>query len=320
MRILITGATGLVGNHLVNLCHEQGIQVHYLTTRRKALESRENYRGYYWDPARNAIDPACFEGVGSIVNLAGAPIACRWTKSAKKRILKSRTESLRTLAKGLEQVGAREVNSLVTASGIGGYPSSLSEYYHEDFEGLDASFIGEVVGAWEKEADALKRFDLSVAKIRVGLVLAEEGGALPQMARQVRLYAGAAYGSGEQWQSWIHVRDLARMFLFILNHRLEGLYNGVAPNPVTNAKLFREIARTLDKPMWLPNIPEYLMKLILGEMASVLFASQRASSRKIEDLGFDFQFSNVCRALEDIYHREEQSVSEARMAGRDSYQ
>ena len=311
MKILITGATGLVGRSIVKLCHEQQIQVNYLTTRKAAVENMENYRGFYWDPARKLIDPACFEGVTSIINLAGSTIARRWTKSRKRRIFSSRINSLKTLAKGLEAAGGHQITSLVSASAIGIYPSSPVEYYTEEETAIDQSFLGEVVSAWEKEADTLKKYRLKVAKVRSGLVLSRDGGALPDISNPVKFYAGAAFGSGEQWQSWIHVRDLARMYLFILGHGLEGIYNAVAPNPVTNNKLIREIAKVLDKPLLLPNIPEFMMRFLLGEMAYTLYASQRVSSKKIENHGFDFRYSNICRALQDLYGNGREKASDA---------
>lgn len=301
MRVLITGATGLVGSKIVALCHKKGIHVNYLTTREETVEKQENYRGFHWDPEQDLIDPKCFDGVTAIINLAGASISRRWTKNHKRIILSSRINSLRTLAKGLEQNRPSSLATLVSASAIGIYPNSLSEFYSEDEAAVDDSFLGEVVYAWENEVDTFRKFNLSIAKLRIGLVLATEGGALPEIARPVKFYAGAGFGSGLQWQSWIHIKDLARMFLYITEHQLEGVYNGVAPNPVTNNKLVREVAQVLSKPLILPNIPEFIMKLILGEMAYILFASQRVNSKKIENKGFDFRHPNIGGALRDLF-------------------
>ena len=124
---------------------------------------------------------------------------------------------------------------------------------------------------------------------------------LTQIARPIKSYIGAAFGSGEQWQSWIHVEDLARMFIFILETKLVGTFNGVAPNPVTNAKLTKEIAKVLEKPIFLPNIPQFVMKLVLGEMSYLVYTSQRVSSKQIEKKGFKFNFNTVCAALQDVY-------------------
>ena len=131
-------------------------------------------------------------------------------------------------------------------------------------------------------------------------MLSEKGGALPQIAKPVKNYVGAALGTGEQWQSWIHVEDLARLFLFLAEKELNGIYNGVAPNPVTNKRLTREIAKVLKRPMFLPNVPAFAIKLFMGEMATILFASHRVSSHKVEKHGFNFRFQNICSTLEDL--------------------
>jgi len=133
--------------------------------------------------------------------------------------------------------------------------------------------------------------------------MSPNGGALPEMAKPIKNYVGAAFGSGEQWQSWIHISDLARIFLFAVEKKLAGIYNGVGPNPVTNNKLVKEIASAISRPLFLPNIPKFVMKTILGEMAYILFASQRVSSKKLENIGFDFAHPNVCLALEAIYEK-----------------
>ena len=161
--------------------------------------------------------------------------------------------------------------------------------------------MGEVVEQWEAEAERFNTFEFSVAKIRIGLVLAKEGGALPQMAKPIKMFAGAAFGSGQQWQSWIHLTDLARIFLFVAENNLTGVYNGVAPNPISQNKLVSEIARVLKKPLFLPNVPKFFIKTILGEMSYLLLASQRVSCKKIEKEGFVFDFQNISTTLQSIY-------------------
>lgn len=305
MRILITGATGLIGNVIVQKCRENDIEVNYLTTRKDKLITKGKVRGFYWNPALGEIDTQCLKGVSAVINLAGSSISQRWTRSNKKNILNSRIESLRTLKSAMDKSDLSEMISFVSASAIGIYPDSLDRYYTEDETGVDDSFLGEVVSKWEEEISSFRKFSFPVATIRVGLVLSMEGGALPAMVRPVKAYMGAAFGSGEQWQSWIHIEDLARQFLFVIEHGLDGVYNGVAPNPVTNSRLIKEIASVLDKPLILPNIPQGLMKVILGEMSYLLFASQRVSSKKIEEEGFDFNFKNICSALNNVLQSEE---------------
>ena len=309
MKLLITGATGLIGSEIVRLCRDSGIDVNYLTTSKQKITSEKGYQGFLWNPDKEEIDLECFNGVDGIINLAGASISKRWTTSYKKKVLSSRVNTLRTLYKAIDTIGDSGIHSFVSASAMGIYPDSLTSFYTEEHTKVDDSFLGEVVNLWEKEADAFEKFGFATSKIRIGLVMSGKGGALPEMAKPIKAYVGAAFGSGEQWQSWIHITDLARMFLFTVENELEGVYNGVGPNPVTNTKLVKEIAKVLDKPLFLPNVPKFVMKMILGEMSYILFASQRVSSKKIEEEGYVFNYQNVCRALEAIYQKDKKTIS-----------
>ena len=305
MKILISGATGLVGTAIVGLCRARNIEVNYLTTRKNKIKNEQGLKGFYWDPRQHIIDAECFTDVTAIINLAGATIAMRWTPKNKKRILESRISSLQTLYQGLEKLNNHAVEMFVSASAIGRYPNSLTEFYTEDETSVDQSFLGEVVSAWEKEIARFESLNLKVAQIRIGLVLSKAGGALPPMARPIRFFVGSALGAGSQWQSWIHINDLARLFLFVIDHKLKGVYNGVAPNPVTNNKLVKEIAQVLKRPLILPNIPRFVLGLLLGEMSYLLFASHRVSSKRIEAKGFDYVYPNISGALQAIYAKEE---------------
>ncbi|MFD2517998.1 TIGR01777 family oxidoreductase [Salinimicrobium flavum] len=302
MRILITGATGLIGKKITQICHEKGVGVNYLTTSKKKIKEKENYRGFFWNPSSGEIDVRCLEGVGAIINLAGASVFQPWTKKAKANILNSRVDSLNLLFQTLKN-NPHEVGQIISASAIGIYESSYQKMHYEDESAVDNSFLGKVVQKWEAAVDPFKDLGLRVAKVRIGLVLSNEGGALPQMQRPLAYNLGTSLGSGQQWQSWIHIEDLARIFLHILENGLTGVYNGVAPNPATNEDLTEQLAKTMDKKLWLPKVPSFMLKLVMGEMSSAVLSSQLVSSKKIENTGFDFRYTNLEKAFEDLWHK-----------------
>lgn len=299
MRVLITGATGLIGSRITQLCHEKGIKVNYFTTSKDKIESKPNYRGFYWNPREKELDPEAFKGVTAIINLVGESIAQRWTSEQKKKIVNSRVETAALLFNSLQH-NDHHITHFISASAIGIYPSSLEKLYTEENTGVDDSFVGEVVVKWEEAADNFRDLGMDVAKIRIGLVLAEDGGILEKLKEPANFNVGAPLGSGKQWQSWIHINDIAGIFLFTLENKLEGIYNAVAPNPVTNKELVHQVASKMGKSVWLPNVPAFALKLILGEMSRLVLSSQLVCSNKIEEEGYQFEFTNLPKALEDL--------------------
>ena len=302
MKILIAGATGLVGNVLVELCHKEGHTVNYLTTSKDKIKNQDNYQGFYWNPEKGEIDTNCLVGIDVLVNLAGATIAKRWTESYKKEILQSRIQTARILFKALKEKQVA-ISQYISASAIGVYPSSTSAIYDENFDGISPTFLGKVVKAWEESADVFQELNIAVTKIRIGLVLSEKGGALEAMIKPIKFYIGSPLGSGKQWQSWIHIHDLARLFMFCIKESKKGIYNAVAPNPVTNKVLTKSIAKIIGKPLWLPNVPKFILKIMLGEMHIILLVSQNVSPKKIEDAGFAYKYSSLDSALENLLHK-----------------
>ena len=299
MTILITGATGLVGQELVSLLLQNGHIVHYLSTSKKKLVFNTNYKGFYWNPKTAEIDIASLTDVEVIVHLAGANVAKKWTKSYKEEIIESRILSTRLLFQTLQKTPNR-VKQIVSASAIGIYPDSLTNIYHETDLDVDVSFLGNVVKLWENEVSQFEKLEIVVSKIRIGIVFAKNGGALQEMAKPIRYGVGAAFGSGEQYQSWIHIQDLVAVFYHVIENELPGIYNGVSPYPVSNAELTKAIAKTLEKPLFLPNVPKFVMKIILGEMHEILFSSQHVSCRKLLDLKYQFKFASLDKALNDL--------------------
>lgn len=299
MKLLIAGATGLIGQELVRQCREQHIVVNYLTTRKEKIVTESGYFGYYWDPSNLQMDAAALEGVDVIINLAGATVAKRWNKAYKEIILASRVQSAQTLYRAL-QSGNHGVRQYIGSSGISFYPDSLRVNYQETHQTPSTSFLGQVTVKWEEAGIKMKDLGLEVCLVRTGLVLASEDGALAQMAAPVRRGIGAALGSGDQWQSWIHLKDIAGIYLYLATNNLGGVYNGVAPNPVSNKALTKAIGIALGKKIWLPPVPAFALRLALGEMADLVLEGQKVSCDKICQKGYHFQFDNVSLALQDL--------------------
>jgi len=298
LKLLITGATGLVGNEIVKLALAKNFSVYYLTTNRTKIVDKKNYRGFYWNPSKGEIDANCLNGIDAILNLAGASISKRWTKKHKQKILESRIQSVQLLHKTLSE-NTHRVTHFCSASAMGIYSSSFIKQYDETETEINPTFLGKVVHTWEQEIDKLSLLGIQVSKLRIGIVLSENGGALPQMMKPVKLGFGAAIASGKQFQSWIHVKDLARLFLFVIEQNLSGSYNAVSSNPITNLEMTKAIAKQLKRKLWLPNVPAFMIKIILGEMADLVLESQYLKNEKIKSKGFDFEFETVEEALED---------------------
>jgi len=297
-RILIAGGSGLIGTRLSEILQNRGYEVWHLSRNSQDLKKTKTF---LWDVKNEMIDPAAFEAVGVVINLAGVGVADRrWSSKRKKEILESRTKSTALLRRHLAST-AHAVQSFICASGIGYYgPGDENTVFIED-EGAGNDFLAEVTRAWEKESDKFSDLGIRVVKMRIGIVLSNRGGALAPIAKTVRYFVGAPLGSGKQYMSWIHIDDLCHMFLHAIEHReIKGPYNAVAPSPVTNTDFIKAIATTLNKPLLLPNIPAFVLKLMLGELSTVVLDGARVSSRKIQNTGFTFRFDALPKALSDL--------------------
>ncbi|SHI38873.1 hypothetical protein SAMN04488096_101400 [Mesonia phycicola] len=299
MKVLITGATGLVGSEIVKLCQKENIAVNYLTTSKDKIKNQSDFKGFYWNPKKGEIDSNCLNGVDKIINLVGASVSKPWTPSHKKAIIDSRVDSANLLFNTLKN-NSHEITQIVSASAIGIYPDSLTTLYKEDYSGKADNFLGDVVVKWEASVDQFEKLGVDVAKIRIGLVLSENGGALPHIQKVVENYVGSPLGSGKQWQSWIHIEDLARIFIFAIHKNLDGVFNAVAPNPVSNKKLTYAIAKIVEKPIILPKVPAFVLKTLLGERSTLVLSSQLVSNSKLDALGFVYYFDHVGPALENL--------------------
>lgn len=300
MKILITGATGMIGSRLAKLLLDNNHSVNYLTTNISNSVDKPNFKGYHWNPEQGKIDDNCIYEVDVIVHLAGANIAKRWTNAYKQEIIESRILSAELLYNMLRKT-PNQVKQFISASGTASYPESFQKVYDETATETEDSFLSNVVKKWEESADRFQVLNIKVCKIRTGVVMSNSGGALPEMIKPIKMGLGAAMGNGKQIQSWIHIQDLVNLYYFAIQHELEGVYNAVSPHPVSNNELTKAIAKTLKKTLFLPNIPQFIMKLVLGEMNYLLFSSKNLSSEKIRKLGFEFQFPNIDKAIDNLY-------------------
>lgn len=299
MRVLVTGATGLVGQELVKQLHAENIDVNYLTTSRDKIKSEANYQGFYWNPRKNEIDQNCFDGVSAIINLAGASVGKPWTDVHKQALIDSRLNTIDLLKSSLQNKD-HHIDHFISASAIGIYESDYRILHDEDSTALADDFLGELVKKWEAKAEEMSELGMEISLVRTGLVLSEKGGALEQMLKPIQNYVGAVLGSGKQWQSWVHIEDIAGIYVHLLKSKLEGVFNAVSPNPSTNKELTFEISKIIDKPIILPPVPEFAIKLLLGERSTLVLSSHMVSAKKIQTAGYHFKFVQIKAALEDV--------------------
>ena len=299
MKILITGATGLIGKKLTADLLSKGYSVNYLTTRKSKIKSSKQINGYYWDPEKDIIDLQCFKNVDTIINLAGSNIAKRWTNPNKLEILKSRIQSLILLRDSIVKNNLK-IKKIISASAIGIYPSSYDRVYSENNNLISNNFLGMVVNEWELAVSSFNDLKIEIAIVRIGLVLSKDGGILSKSVLPIKLGFGSFFGSGSQWQSWIHIQDISNIFCHILKNDLVGVFNGVSPNPITNKDFTIKLAKFLNRPLLLPKIPKWLMSLILGEMHIIIFESQNIACDRLNKTEFNFNFDNFDEAIADL--------------------
>ncbi len=295
--ILITGASGLIGTRLTEMLLQKGHQVSHLGRTKK---NNGQIKSFTWNVDQHQMDEDALQGIDTIIHLAGAGVADkRWTEKRKREILESRTRSTQLLFDLLKKEN-HKVTSIISASAIGYYGFESSDELTETSE-AGKDFLSNVTKQWEDEVNKIESLGIRIVKIRIGIVLSEKGGALKEMMLPIKFYAGAPLGSGNQYVSWIHIDDLCSIFCkAVEDSNMHGAYNGVGPYAVTNRALTRAIAKVLGKPMFLPPVPSFMMKLIIGEMADIVLGGSKVSSTKIQQAGFSFQFDNLEKALRDL--------------------
>lgn len=297
--VLITGAGGMIAHELAKKIKNE-YEVRFLTRKK-----RQN-NDYEWDIKRGIIDESAFDNISHIIHLAGANISeKRWTDERKKELISSRVDSAQLLLNTLQKKKIK-LKSFISASGINYYGTKTTDkiFTEEDDPGND--FLSEVVVLWERAADDFKEQNLAerVVKVRTAVVLSEQDGALKKMAPTIKNYIGSPLGSGKQYMPWIHIDDICSIYEFALkNSDMNGAYNATSYQHTTNENLTKKIAEVLNKPLFMPNVPSFVLKLIFGELADALLEGSRASSQKIQDAGFQFEFPDLKKALENLLQK-----------------
>ena len=301
-KVLITGGTGLIGKRLTALLLQKGYEVAYLTRKKTKIPS---VKVYEWDVKNKYIEAGALEDTDYLIHLAGAGVADeRWTEERKKEIFSSRTDSIELISGKLKELDIK-LKSFVSSSGSSYYGEDTGDIQHTEHSPPGKDFLSEVTIAWEKAADSVAALGIRTVKLRTGIVLSNDGGAVPKMAQPAKFGFGAPLGSGKQWLSWIHIDDLCQLYIQGMeNESWSGAYNAVATPPATNEYFTQQICKALDKPQWLPNVPSFALRMVFGEMANVVLGSNYVINQRIQDeTDFKFQFPDLLDALKDVFKK-----------------
>lgn len=297
MKIAIAGGTGFVGQELTTLLQEAGHEVIIFTRSERKHANGIRYVQWLTNDARpeEEIGP-----VDAIVNLAGVSInKGRWNKQHQKQIYTSRMEATNEILRLISQL-PQKPKVLVNASAIGIYPASEDQIYTENSTEVATDFLAKTVTDWEHKAYEAKQDGIRVAAMRFGVILGKHEGALPLMVLPYKLFVGGKVGSGKQWLSWIHVKDVARAILFTIeNHHIDGPVNTTSPFPKRMDYFGQTIANVLHRPHWLP-VPSFAMKMLLGKKSALVLQGQHVVPNVLLDNGFQFQFPTLEAALQNI--------------------
>ncbi|MBD0332636.1 MAG: TIGR01777 family protein [Chitinophagaceae bacterium] len=299
--VLITGGTGLIGTALSKALIAKGYDVIIFTRRIKsAIENPQSSIQYAtWNVEQQTINETAIQQADFIIHLAGANIAeKRWTKARKREIVESRTKSSQLLVNALKET-PNKVQAVISASAIGWY--GINDNNSKPFVETDPparNFLGETCRQWEASIEPVKDLDKRLVKLRTGIVLSNNGGAYPEFKKSFKFGVAAILGSGKQIISWIHIEDLVNLYIHAIeNNMMKGVYNAVAPHPVSNKELILQIANA-KKGIFIPvHVPEFFLKAILGEMGVEVLKTATVSSEKIQQAGFVFQYPTVEKAI-----------------------
>ena len=287
--VLIAGGSGLIGTKLTNLLRKQGFKVHVLTRRAKSKGQ------IYWNPENNTIEGKHLQNIEIIINLAGANIGeKKWTNERKKELTDSRLISTQFLFKSAKNMPKLEY--YIGMSGINCYHRDHT--VHRETDAFGDYFLANLVEEWEAAHHAFNKL-CKVSILRTGTVLTKSGGALEKMKLPIRFWAGSPLGNGNQHIPWIHIDDLCRLFFFLIHNKTEGIYNALG-NHHSNREFMSTLAKKMKKPFFFPPVPEWVLRVFLGEMSSLVLDDLRADNQKIKEAGFQFEYEDLGKALESL--------------------
>ena len=299
MKLVVAGGTGFIGRALCRTLGEQGHALVLLTRSTAPAIAAPNATTVVWNPASAGDWERTIDGADGVINLAGEPIAARrWTEAQKKKLRTSRVDTTRALVTAIGKAQAK-AKFLLNGSAVGYYGPRGNETVAEDSE-PGGDFLGALCKAWEAEARRAEDHGLRVVRLRTGIVLGKNGGALAKMVLPFKLFIGGPLGSGNQWMPWIHLEDEIGLIRFLIeNQSARGAINATAPNPVTMKEFCKTLGSVLHRPSWAP-VPAFALRLLLGEMAEMLLTGQRAVPAVAERLGYRFRYPMLGDALKSI--------------------
>lgn len=298
-KVIITGATGLIGKKLIPLIEAAGYDA-FVLSRKQTNDPRY----IQWDHHKGFIEEAKLLNTYAVLHLAGSGIADgRWTTDRQKEIVSSRVDTADLLYKTFSKLNIYP-RVFISSSGTGYYGADSGSLLMDETAASTSDFISVVCQKWEHAANQFVNLGSRVVVLRTGVVLSSEGGALPKLSQTIRYGVGSAIASGSQYMSWIHMDDLCRLYVEALrNDAFTGTYNAVADETLTNSDFTKAIAKALKKPLFMPNVPAFALKMFFGEMASLLIGGNNVSNAKLKRTGFQCNYPQLSQALNQLFHK-----------------
>ncbi|MCF8278532.1 MAG: TIGR01777 family oxidoreductase [Flavobacteriales bacterium] len=296
--VLITGGSGSIGRRLIKKLQSNG---HAVSIIGRTQHEELDVPSFTWNLQKGTLDERALKDVTHIIHLAGAGIADKpWSPSRKQEIIESRVKPLQLLAEVLKRRNQR-IAAIISSSAVGYYGAITTDEIYEEEDEAAQDFLGSTCKMWEQAVMLFKPVADREVRVRTGIVLMKHDGALPKLAAPVKIGFGAAIGSGKQWMPWIHIDDLVAIYVSAVEDKnLHGAYNAVAPEHDNQSNFIKKTGKALSRSVFLPPVPGFLIKTIMGEMSKVVTEGSRVSSQKIVDSGFEFKHSQLQEALNDL--------------------